>query len=39
MFEEKINYFLKENETQPSKKRSNVFSNSILLFFATNETF
>jgi hypothetical protein len=38
-FEEKINCPLKENETQPSKKRSNVYSSSIFSFFATKETF
>jgi hypothetical protein len=35
----KINCPLKEDERQPSKKRSNVSSNSISLFFATKEPF
>jgi hypothetical protein len=38
-FKEKINYPLKENEKQPSEKKSNVFSNSIFNFFATKDPF
>jgi len=38
-FEEEINYPLREDERQPSKKRTNVSSNSISRFFAAKEPF
>jgi hypothetical protein len=38
-FEKQVNYRLKENERQPSKKRPNISSNSISSFFATKEPF
>jgi hypothetical protein len=38
-FKEEINYPLKEDERQPSKKRSNVSSNSISSFFCYKRTF
>jgi hypothetical protein len=38
-FEEEINCPLREDEKQPSKKRLNVFSNSIFSFFYCKRTF
>jgi hypothetical protein len=38
-FEEEINYPLKEDERQPSKKILNISFNSIFSFFATKEHF
>jgi len=36
---EKVNCLLKEDEKQPSKKRPNIFKNSISFFFVAKESF
>ncbi len=38
-FEEEINWLLREYERQPSKKRPNIFPNSIASFFDVKEPF
>ncbi len=38
-FEREVNCPLKENERQPSRKKLNIFSNSIFNFFVAKESF
>jgi hypothetical protein len=38
-FEIEVNFLLREDERQPSKKKPNIFSNSIFSFFVGKEPF